>query len=214
MAQASTQEFVPIKNIKGNVVVEKHGQMCMVLLASSINFALKSVPEQEAILQQFQSFLNTLEFSLQIYIQSRRLNIEPYLNLLTSLEKKQDGELMRTQLREYIEFIRTFTENVDVMSKNFFVVVPYTPSKLNITNSFTNFLSPKTFSKSTVSDSPMDQDFEEQRAQLEQRVSLVAEGISRVGIRTVTLEKEDLIDFYYHVYNPADITGAAMPIKQ
>jgi hypothetical protein len=161
MAQASTQEFVPIKNIKGNVVIEKNNQMCMVLLASSINFALKSAPEQEAILQQFQSFLNTLEFSLQIYIQSRRLNIEPYLTLLGSLEAEQDSELMRTQLREYIEFIRTFAENVDVMSKNFFVIVPYSPSKLNLSNSFTNFLTPKGVSKNTNVQSVEDQGFEE-----------------------------------------------------
>lgn len=118
-SQASTQDFVSVRDIKENVVINKNGQMTMVLLASSINFALKSLDEQKAILQQFQQFLNTLDFTLQIFIQSRRLNIEPYLATLSNLEEKQDNDLMRVQLREYVEFIQTFTQDVDVMSKNF-----------------------------------------------------------------------------------------------
>src|SRR6056297_907928 len=128
-SQAATQDFVSVRDIRDNVVIQKNGQMTMVLLASSINFALKSLDEQKAVLVQFQQFLNTLDFTLQIYVQSRRLNIEPYLELLASLETKQDNDLMRIQLREYMEFIRSFTEDVDVMSKNFFVVIPYTPNK-------------------------------------------------------------------------------------
>ena len=117
---ATTQDFVAVRDIKDGVVILKSGQMCSVLLASSVNFALKSVDEQQAILSQFQVFLNTLDFSIQIYVQSRRLNIEPYLELLKSREAEQDNDLMRIQLREYIEFIKTFTNEVDIMSKNFF----------------------------------------------------------------------------------------------
>lgn len=123
-SQAATQDFVSVRDIKDNVVIQKDGQMTMVLLASSINFALKSIDEQKAVLLQFQQFLNTIDFSLQIYVQSRRLNIEPYLDLLKGLEGKQDNELMRIQLKEYIEFINTFTEDIDVMSKNFFCGSP------------------------------------------------------------------------------------------
>ncbi len=131
-AKNTTQDFVPLRDIKDNVVILKNGQLNMVLLASSINFALKSVDEQEAVLRQFQSFLNTIDFSLQIYVQSRRLNIQPYLELLQSREQKQDNDLMRIQLREYIQFVKTFTTEVDVMSKSFFVVVPYTPVAANL----------------------------------------------------------------------------------
>ena len=113
-ATPSSQDFVAIKDIKDGVVILKSGQMCSVLLASSINFALKSGDEQQAILHHFQSFLNTLDFSLQIYVQSRRLNIEPYLALLATRESLQDNDLMRIQLREYMDFIRTFTSKVDV----------------------------------------------------------------------------------------------------
>lgn len=203
--QAASQDFVLVRDIKENVVIQKNGQMCMVLLASSINFALKSLDEQRAVLQQFQQFLNTIDFTLQIYIQSRRLNIEPYLLLLSGLEEKQDNDLMRIQLREYMEFIRSFTDGVDVMSKNFFVVIPYSPAKVNITKGFTNlFDAPK---KSNML--PNDARFEEHRIQLEQRIGVVTEGLARVGVRTITLQKDDLVELFYHLYNPGDATGSA-----
>lgn len=209
--KAATQDFVSIRDIKDNVVIQKNGQMHMVLLASSVNFALKSLDEQKAILMQFQQFLNALDFSLQIYVQSRRLNIQPYLELLAGLESNQDNDLMRIQLREYIEFIRTFTEDVDVMSKNFFVVVPYTPTKLNITKGITNLFTPGQGGGTNAL--PTDTQFEEHRIQLEQRVGLVSEGLARVGVRTITLQKDDLVELYYHLYNPGDPTGSA-PIME
>lgn len=204
--QATTQDFVSIRDIKENVVIQKNGQMCMLLLASSINFALKSADEQRAILMQFQQFLNTIDFTLQIYIQSRRLNIEPYLEILANLEDKQDNELMRTQLREYMEFIFAFTKNVDVMSKNFIVVVPYSSKKLNFTKGITSLFTPNIKKVSTVGD---DQ-FEEDRIQLEQRVAMVSEGLARVGVRSVTMGKDDLVQLFYHFYNPADLTGSPL----
>jgi len=203
--KAATQDFVSIKDIKDGVVIEKNGQMSMLLLASSINFALKSLEEQRAVLLQFQNFLNTLDFSLQIYVQSRRLNIEPYLTVLSGMQDKQDNELMQVQLREYIEFIRSFTSNIDVMSKNFFVVVPYSPSKVDLTKGITNLFTPGRQSASL----PSDMQFEEHRVQLEQRVGVVTEGLARVGVRSIQLETDDLVELFYHIYNPGDETGSA-----
>ncbi len=205
-SQSATQDFVSIRDIQDNVVIQKDGQMTMVLLASSINFALKSIDEQKAVLLQFQQFLNTIDFTLQIYVQSRRLNIEPYLELLKGLEGKQDNELMRIQLKEYMEFIHTFTEDIDVMSKNFFVVVPYSPSKVDFGRGITNLFSS---SSKNNNGAPNKTQFEEHRIQLEQRVGMVTEGLARVGVRTITLQKDDLVELYYHLYNPADLTGSA-----
>lgn len=206
---AATQQFVPVRDIKENVVIKKDGEMVMVILASSINFALKSYDEQRAILLQFQNFLNTLDFSLQIYVQSRKLNIEPYLGILGGLEGNQDNDLMRIQLREYIEFIRTFTNDVDVMSKSFFIVVPYSPLKLNMTNSVGKFFGSSGSSAGQTSE----QEFEEHRLQLEQRVAMVVQGLAGVGVRTMTLQKDELVELFYHLYNPGDTTGSAPEVQ-
>src|SRR4029078_2814365 len=112
------------------VIVLKDGSLSSILLASSLNFALKSQDEQHAILLQFQYFLNSLDFSVQIFMQSRRLDIRPYIALLEGRYKEQTTDLMKLQTREYIEFIKNFTESVNIMTKSFFVVVPYLPSVL------------------------------------------------------------------------------------
>ncbi len=202
---ASTQDFVPVRDIRDNVVILKNGQMCMVLLASSINFALKSLDEQRAILSQFQSFLNTIDFSLQFYIQSRRLNIQPYLEQLLKREPQQDNDLMRIQLREYMEFIRTFTNEVDVMSKSFFVVVPYTSAPIDFSSNIGAVFGKKRDLNL------VDTKFEESRMQLEQRAALVEQGLSRIGVRTIALKNEELVELYYHIFNPGDPNGSAPP---
>ncbi|HEU4677399.1 MAG TPA: hypothetical protein VFS75_01620 [Candidatus Paceibacterota bacterium] len=198
--QNASQQFVPVRDIHDDVVVLKSGQMCMVLLASSVNFALKSQDEQQAILSQYQAFLNSIDFSVQIYVQSRRLDIRPYLEILRAREGEQYNDLMRIQLREYMEFVSSFTEQVDIMTKNFFVIVPYTPVNLEV-GGISKFLKPKTTAA-------RDDKFFEDRTQLEQRVSVVEQGLARIGIRTAPLGTEELVELFYHIFNPEDLTKA------
>lgn len=196
----STQKFVPLKEVRDGIVVLKDGSMRAVVLASSINFALKSGEEQQAILRQFQSFLNTLDFSLQIYIQSRQLDIQPYLDLLSSREPEQDNELMKIQLREYIDFVKNFTEQVDIMTKSFFVVVPYNPARIDVSKSWRNFLK-----RSQKNDPALEKNlFEEHRTQIEQRIALVEQGLNRVGVRTAVLGTDEVIELFYHLFNPGE----------
>ena len=197
----ATQHFVPILDIHDDVVVLKNGQLCMVLLASSINFALKSSEEQQAILSQFQAFLNAIDFSLQVYVQSRRLDVRPYLEILRGRENAQDSELMKIQLREYMEFINTFTDQVEIMTKNFFVVIPYSPHPLDGSGV------PNFFKKKESVEKRADKFFED-RTQLEQRISIVEQGLSRIGIRTALLGTNELTELFYHIFNPEDLTDA------
>jgi type IV secretory pathway VirB4 component len=197
----ATQHFVPILDIHDDVVVLKNGQLCMVLLASSINFALKSSEEQQAILSQFQAFLNAIDFSMQVYVQSRRLDVRPYLEILRGRENAQDSELMKIQLREYMEFISTFTDQVEIMTKNFFVVVPYSPHPLDGGGV------PDFFKKKESVEKRADKFFED-RTQLEQRISIVEQGLSRIGIRTALLGTNELTELFYHIFNPEDLTNA------
>lgn len=199
-----SQNFVPIRDIKDGVVILKNGQMNMVLLASSINFALKSAGEQEAILRNFQSFLNTIDFSLQIYVQSRRLDIQPYLTLLAEREKDQDNDLMRIQLNEYMHFVETFVREVDIMTKNFFVVIPYTPINVNIKSNLSSI-----FTGKQASAQINEATFAEHRTQLEQRTTVVEQGLNRLGVRTMQLQNDELVEMYYHVFNPHDMTNDA-----
>ena len=121
----SSQEFVPIKEVRDGVLVLKDGSLRTILMTSSINFALQSEDNQTAVIIQFQNFLNALDFSVQIFIQSRKMDIRPYLALLEERHKSLENELLKIQTREYIEFVRAFTENTNIMTKTFFIVIPF-----------------------------------------------------------------------------------------
>ena len=205
MKSKATQEFVPIKEIRDGVVVLKDGSMRMILMVSSINFALKSEDEQAAILIQFQDFLNSLEFSTQIFIQSRRLDIRPYLSLLQERLKAQLSDLMRIQIEEYMNFIKTFTEEAHIMTKTFFIVVPY--AKVGIRSKNTSILDKILPGRKNNLDTKNQRDieiFEEARSQLEQRANVIKSGLARTGVRAVPLGTEEVTELYYKFFNPGE----------
>ena len=201
----ATQEFVPIKEVRDGIVVLKDGGLRAIVLANSINLSLKSDDEQKATILQFQNFLNTLDFSVQISVQSRKLDIRPYLLLLENRMKVQSEPLLKLQTKEYIEFIKNFTESVSIMTKNFFVVVPYTHVNLKPESGVLK----KLFSrKSTKGEEIKNQlDFEEKRSQLEERVSVIQQGLSRCGIKTAQLGTEEVVEVFYKVFNPGELEG-------
>lgn len=207
----AAQEFVPLKEIRDDIAILKDGSMRAILMVSSINFALKSQDEQHAILAQFQSFLNTLDFSLQIYVQSRRLNIQPYLQLLRTREPAQDNDLMRVQLREYIGFVENLTNEVEIMTKSFFVVISYTPTSLNLSGGVSSL--GNVFRKKTNDevDAASLARFDEDRTQIEQRIAVVTQGLNRIGVRTVTLGTNEIIELFYHLFNPGE-SNKALPV--
>ena len=203
----ATQDFVPIKEVRDGVIVLKDGGLRAIVLATSTNLSLKSYDEQKATIMQFQSFLNTLDFPIQISVQSRKLDIRPYLLLLENRMKVQSEPLLKIQTREYIEFIRNFTETVSIMRKNFFVVVSYTQTSLKLDAGFNIFK--KLFGKKDENKERMveQMDFEEKRSQLEQRISVIQQGLSRCGIKSAQLGTEEVVEVFYKVFNPGELEG-------
>ncbi len=203
----STQDFVPIKEIRDGVVVLRDGGLRLVLIASSINFALKSADEKTAILLQYQNFLNSLDFHIQIFIQSRRLDITPYISTLEVRLKEQTNELLKVQTGEYIGFIKSFTENNNVMTKTFFISIPYEPAVYRNKDSLFNKIVPTSLFGQKSSQVSETDNFQENRAQLEQRVDVVKQGLNRIGVRTEQLGTEELVELYFKLFNPGEKTA-------
>lgn len=203
-AQA-TQEFVPIKEVRDGIVILKDGSLRALLMASSINLALKSQDEQQAIIGQFQNFLNSLEFTVQFFIQSRDLDIRPYIALLEDRFALELDDLMKIQIREYIAFIKDFTERANIMSKNFFIVVPYDPALVARGAGFGDTLSAVLPRGASATASLTDEQFEQYRTQLEQRVSVVEQGLVRTSVRVVKLGTEEVIELFYKLFNPGEL---------
>jgi hypothetical protein len=192
-----TQEFVPVKEVRNGVVILKSDGYRGIMMCSAMNFALKSEDEQKAIIGGFQSFLNTLDFSVEVVVHSRKMDIRPYIALLEERMDAQQSELMRIQLREYIQFIKGFMDSADIMTKLFYAVVPYAPALgLQVAQSLHLPGRKKTGNTAGKSDN-----FEEDRVQLEQRMALVAAGLAAAGIRAVALSTEEIIELLYRSFN-------------
>ena len=189
MTGSRSQDFLPISNIRDGVVMLNNGEYRVLLLTSSQNLALKSDDEQVAIINQFQNYLNSLDFPTQIQVQSRRLDVRDYVASLDAAYKSSENDLLKIQITEYIDFIKKFTSEQNIMTKRFFVVIPYTPAIVG--KSLLNFTQ-KT-----------DDEFIMHREQIMERAQVVMQGLSRFGIRSAILENEELTELYYKIFNPA-----------
>lgn len=202
----ASQQFVPIREIRDGVVILNDGSLRTILMASSINFALKSQEEQRAIIAQFQNFLNSLDFFIQFHIESRNLDVHPYIQQLQTQLKKEENGLLKTQISEYIDFIKTFTEDSNIMQKTFFVVVPYNRSIVDksggIMGSVRNLLGQSGGSADNLDD----ESFQEARSQLQQRRNVVEQGLVRTGVRVTQLGTEESIELFYRLLNPGNLS--------
>ncbi len=207
-AQA-TRDFIEIDEIRDGVLLLRDKSLRAVLMASSVNFALKSNDEQDAIVLQYQNFLNSLDFSVEFFVQSRKLNIEPYLDTLRDRQKSEFNELMKIQISEYIEFVKTFVDSANIVSKSFYVVIPFSPLAANKNDGFKSAFASLTSrgEKKTVDDTK----FQEYKTQLYQRVDAVRQGLIRTGVRMVPLNTEELIELYYGLYNPGELEKGKIP---
>ncbi len=195
----STQRYLDIAEIRDDMVILKDGTVRAVLLVSSINFALKSSDEQEAIIQSYMSFLNGLEFPVQIVIQSRKMNIDAYMNHLNEQQKKTANELLRAQISDYRTFVNELVELGQIMQKRFYLVLPYDP----VTNKRKNFFARLGDALSPTAAAKLNQkQIADRVEQLSRRSEMIAGELSSMGLGSARLDTQALIQLYYEVYNP------------
>jgi type IV secretory pathway VirB4 component len=209
---ASTQAYLPISEIKEGVVVMKDHSLRAVLIASSLNFALKSEQEKDAIVSSYQSFLNSLTFPIQIVASSRKLDLSKYIDGIKGLAAGQENPLLKVQTEEYAGFIEKMLEYSNIMEKRFYVVVPYFPAGVDVTGKVNDLVGKK--SKVPIGS------FEDNKKKLLSRVDIILQGLTSIGLRCSTLATKDLLELYYTSYNPdtaqnqklADIENMNEPI--
>lgn len=199
----ATQDFLEIEQIREGILVLKNKHLRGVLLVSSINFELMSEDEQNAIIYQFQDFLNSLDFSIQIVVQSRKLNITGYLDQIKVWQESQVNELLKAQISAYHDFIKQFIEAGNIMSKDFLVVVPYSPADLygaepkGVIKGVTGFAS--------------EEDFQRAKVQLWQRMEFVVLGLKRMGLQAVPLNTIELTELFWRLHHPSQAEKGYYP---
>lgn len=198
----SAQRFLDVSEIRDGVVVLKDGTLRSVLLVSSVNFALKSLDEQNAIVQAYMQFLNSLDFPIQVVIQSRKMNVDQYIRQLSESEKTLQNELLKRQIRDYRDFVKQLVQLGDIMQKRFFIVVPYNPSAVDgqhqksFLQRLGSLLSPTSIIRLS------EERFQKQRFDLSLRVNQIISGLGSMSLSAVQLDTQGLIELYYTVYNP------------
>ena len=195
----SSQKFLPIQEIKEGVVVLKDGTLRSVLMVSSINFSLKSEDEQNAIISSYVGFLNSLEHPLQIAVQSRQLQIKPYLEDLAKKEREQANELLRAQIADYRVFVEELVDMGKIMTKRFYIIVYYNPlsnRKRGFWQRTSDVISP------TKQISLSQKEFARRHKDLFIQVDKIVSGLSGMGLRASILNTQSLIELYYNTYNP------------
>jgi len=207
MAEASTQAFLEIQDIKEGVLILKNHALRGIMMVSSLNFALKSDEEQTAIVYAYQNFLNSLDFACQVVIQSRRINITPYLDGLKDLEDRQSNELLKTQTASYREFIKQLVQGETIMTKNFYMVVPFTLMEAMGASAITGSggLLAGLFGKKKelkTSTGMTDAEFQRCRTQLWQRMEFLAMGLKRCGLEAIPLTTAELIELFWAIHHP------------
>lgn len=194
-----TQKYLDVAEVKDDVVILKSGALRSILAVSAINFDLKSTDEQEAIINQYQNFLNSIDFPLQIIISSRKLNMRSYFDFLIEKEKAQPNELFRMQLSEYRSFIEQLVSVSNIMEKNFYIIVPFSPIENKESGFFSNIGSLLNPEKNVLEKR---ENFETYKSQLFQRIDQVVAALSGIGLRIVPLKTEELIELLFNSYNP------------
>ncbi|MBU0732049.1 conjugal transfer protein TraC [Patescibacteria group bacterium] len=205
----STVKYLPFQELKEDTVVMKDGSLRAVYLVSSLNFALKSEDEQQAIISGYVSFLNSVNFPIQVIIQSRKLDITKYLAMLAEKAKAQTNELLKIQTQEYKQYISELVSLSDIMEKKFFVVVPYSSTGKGKQKNFIQRFNEAAFPGSTIHLSKTR--FEKYKTELDRRASLIEGGLGSIGLKLKRLDTRGLIELYYESYNPTRHKSVKMP---
>lgn len=200
----STQEFLEIDRIKEGIIILKNKGLRIILMVSSLNFALKSEEEQKAIIYQFQNFLNSLDFFCQILIQSRQINITGYLEKLKKIEEKEENPLLKKQTIDYINFIGKLTDRGIIMQKNFYVVIPFSLGEVK-TEQGPNLKSSVKMGKIT------DSEFQRAKNQVWQRAEFVALGLKSCGLDSVPLNSLELTELFWSIYHQKEAEKGYYP---
>lgn len=197
-----SQKFLDIAEIRDDLIILKDGTLRAVLLVSSINFSLKSLDEQNAIVQSYMQFLNGLDYPIQVVIQSRRMNIDNYMRQMQEQEKQMTNDLLKRQIKDYQAFVLQLVKLGDIMQKRFYVVVPLNPAsdqgttQKGFVQRLGEILSP------TISGKVSEQKFQKMKFDLGLRTNQIIGGLSSMSLNAVQLDTQSLIELFYTVYNP------------
>ena len=176
-SKTSARQQIAIKGVRDGILILPNNEYRAILQVSSLNFELRSEEEQDAIIDIYESFLNSFGSSLQILVRTREIDMDKYLDDLGERLDDEKEEIYRTQLQNYDEFIRSLITTNKILTRHFYIIVPYKPTGKA--------------------------DFDLIREQLNLKLDIVAKGMTRLGMHSDQLTSLEALDLFYSFYSPA-----------
>lgn len=195
---ASTQKFTQIKDIDEYVVLLDGGNAFLVIEVSSTNFALLSTDEQEAKIQAYAAFLNSLTFPIQILVNNRRVNITAYITVLEQEINKLQNQIVISYMQLYKSFIQQLVKQNVVLDKRFYIIIPYSYLEAGAVKTISSATKQTAQDASTIAI----------KSTLHTKSEGVRNQLARINLQTKLLEKEELIKLFQQMYNPEESSGA------
>lgn len=191
----TTQEHISIKEVKNDILLLKNGGGALILQVPAVNFGLLSEREQAGIIYAFAQLINSLSFSIQIFIFSERLNISSYLQLLDEARASQTNPLLLKMMGSYRMFIQTIIKDNEVLDKKFYLVIPLYKDEIGLT-----------YSEDLL--------WKKIKTVLLPRREQILRQLGRIGLRATQLDNKKLIDLFYNIYNSETYKEPGHPTDQ
>lgn len=186
-AQATTQQFTEIQDIRDSIVLLTGGNACLVMQITAVNFALLAPEEQDAKVAAYAALLNSLSFPIQIIVQSKQVQIAPYINTLTQAAQATQNEKLATSINLYKTFVENLVKTATVLDKQFFIAIPFTAMEGGI--------------KAATAASNMNDFFIQAKASLETKADSLIAQLDRLSLRAKILEEQELVTLFYSLFN-------------
>ncbi|MGB3945588.1 MAG: TraC family protein [Candidatus Saccharimonadales bacterium] len=176
-SKAPARQQIAIKGVRDNVLILPGNEYRAILKVSALNFELRSEEEQDAIMDTYESFLNSIGSPLQILIRTREIDMDKYLEDISAARETEPEKIYREQLQYYDEFIRSLITHNKILTRHFYIVVPYKPTGKA--------------------------DFDLIKEQLNLTLDIVSKGMQRIGMHTSELSSLEILDLFYSFYSPS-----------
>lgn len=197
---ATTQDYIPIADIVDDIVLYKNGGAALIMESTSLNFALLSEKEQEAVIAAYAGLLNSFSFPVQIVVRSQKKDISSYMSYLAEAARKIENPKLAKIMEDYKNFILEAIKKKNVLSKRFYLVVPFTPYELGISKSLRTSFSPN--QKNVPLPFPKSYVVRKAKISLYPKRDHLIRQAGRIGIRLDPLPKDRLVQLLYEIYNP------------
>lgn len=189
--KATTQRFTEIHDIYGETVILTNGSACQIIEVTATNFALQSEEEQRTKIASYGSLLNSLSFSIQVFITNKKLDISTYLRSLDEQIKKTSNPNLSQQMTLYKNFVANLIKVNTVLDKRFYIVIPYSPLEKGVTGA-------KAASLGVAADSSV---INQAKVSLKSKSETLLSEVLRLNLKARILNKDDLIKVFYEIYN-------------